>query len=421
MNKFFLKYYKFFLVLLILLTAVFVRFYNFENRINFGPEQGISLSVSGSYIKDKFSLLGQEYMRATSEGHVLFTSALFDYSLVPLQLLFNFDPVPITGFFALLNIFTGLVILWIVKKMINLTAGIFSLIIFLFNSYMIYHSLFIWIVNYLPLIGILSFYLLYLLTRNRNSSDRKKIWWTVSLGILSGIALGLEYAYGVTFALIFIYLLVISRNKVRDLLILVLSVIIGTFPLFVFDLKHNFYNLISLGQFLSENKGGVGFPYYHYLHLWSIFALILGLIVYWIYRRSKFLAVMLIFIYLFVNLTSQRISFSKALGMNEAFTIKNWDRAAAVIALDKPQNFNVAALLDFDSRANPLRYFLKFRYDKRPFDFEHYKEAEALYVLASSNYDFDKAIAWEIDVYRPFKVITLGKIDSNYAVFKLTR
>lgn len=75
--------FKDLLVYLIIILSIFVRLYNFEERMTFGSEQARSLVVSGRYIEEKPSLLGQEYFRLTSSGHKLFSGALFSYRPCP--------------------------------------------------------------------------------------------------------------------------------------------------------------------------------------------------------------------------------------------------------------------------------------------------------------------------------------------------
>ncbi|KKP31343.1 MAG: hypothetical protein UR21_C0011G0024 [Candidatus Woesebacteria bacterium GW2011_GWC2_31_9] len=115
---------KYLLIFSILILAFVVRFYNFSNRVTFGPEQARSLVVSSEYINDKPSLLGQEYFRTNSLGQKLFTSAIFNYSLVPLIFIFKYQPLPITLYFAFLNIITAIVFYFVVKK-INSSVNFF--------------------------------------------------------------------------------------------------------------------------------------------------------------------------------------------------------------------------------------------------------------------------------------------------------
>jgi len=105
------------LLIIILVLAIVIRFYNFTDRINFGPEQAISLLVSSDYINEKFSLLGlPSTQRTTSFGHIIFYPPIFNYSLIPLLILFNYQPIGITAYFAVLNILTGLLIYLAVNK-----------------------------------------------------------------------------------------------------------------------------------------------------------------------------------------------------------------------------------------------------------------------------------------------------------------
>ena len=159
------------LLILIFIVATGVRFYNFSNRVTFWSEQARSLIVSANYIKVKPSLLGQEYFRQDSNSHIIYSGALFNYSLVPLLIVSNYDPVRITAFFAVLNLVTGLVLYLVVKKIFGDKIAIISTILFLFNDFMIYHSLFIWNYNYLPIVGILTLFFSWRYICERNELD----------------------------------------------------------------------------------------------------------------------------------------------------------------------------------------------------------------------------------------------------------
>ena len=291
--------FKKFIILLIIIFAFFVRFYNFAERVTFGPEQAMSLIVSGRNIKEKPSLLGREYFRVTSNGHKLFTGVLSSYSLVPLQLIFNYKPIPITAFFVFLNIFTGLLLFLLARKVFNFPIATFSLIIFLFSGYMIYHSLFIWNLNYLPLVGLLVFYVLYLHYRKPN------LIHVLILGGLSGVGINLQYLF-IPFAfLLLLFVVWKSKHKIKPLLLFIVGAIFGNFTMVLFDLRHDFYHLRSLWQYFVDTLAnpGQGSPtYYHFLHFWPIFALLTGLLVYLIWKRNKFVATSFVAIYIFVNL-----------------------------------------------------------------------------------------------------------------------
>ncbi len=102
------------LIFSIIAAGLFVRLYNFSERITFGPEQAISLSTSAQMITEKVSLLGIENVqRFTSTGLQIYSGVLFSYAIIPALILSKYDPLLITLMFLFLNVFTGLVLYFI--------------------------------------------------------------------------------------------------------------------------------------------------------------------------------------------------------------------------------------------------------------------------------------------------------------------
>ncbi len=403
----------------ILFIALMVRIYNFSDRLTFGPEQARSLMVSANYIKDKPSLLGQEYFRVNSLGHKLYTSAIFNYSLVPFILLFNYDPLPISYYFAMLNIITGVVLYLVAKKIFNQFVAVISLFLFLFNSTMIYHSMFIWVLNYLPLIGILSVYFAWKLIKNKY-----KLFDILMLGVLSGIGFGLQYLYLIAILIILAILFRYSKNRIVDIFAFTLGGIVGDITRIVFDLKHNFYHLRTLWQYAVDTINGVsdaGFTYYHFLHFWPVLILAIGLILWQIYIKNKYLFILLTSAYLFINLNSTFVSFDKPVGMIDGLTIADIKNASEIIAKNAKYNFNVVTLYDFDTRGYTLRYYLEHVYNKKPLSDVEYQSASEIYALAKANYDFDNNNPWELNVYKPYNVVTMESIGDGFVLSKIVK
>ena len=411
------KYSEQILIAFIFISAFFVRFYNFGNRVNFGPEQARSLVVSASYLT-KFSLLGQEYFRVTSLGHKLFASAYFNYSLTPLILLFKYQPLPITFYFSLLNILTGFVLFLLIKKMLGKEVAFVSLVLFLFNRYMIYHSLFIWILNYLPLIGVLTVYWLFKLKKT------KKPLFVLLLGALCGVGFGLEYFYVITAFLILGYILFISKKKVQSFLIFSSGLILGNLPMLAFDIKHDFYHVRTFFQYILDtlnNPGQSSITYYHFLNFWPIVLILLAYLLVKYLKDKKNLIYVFLIIYIFINLNNRLVSFNSAVGMPQGLTWNGINLASRTIVNDDPVNFNVVSLFDFDRRGYILRYPLEFIYKKVPLGVEDYPNASTLYVFGPENYDFDSQDVWEIDSFKANKIEIFSKVQDGYYIFKLTK
>ncbi len=405
-------------LVLILVLSIFVRFYNFNNRVTFWSEQARSLMVSSSYIKEKFSLLGQEYFRVDSNGHKIYSGAVFNYTLVPLLLISNYDPVAITGFFAILNILTGLVIYFVVKRFFSKSLAHLSTFLFLFNSTMIYHSLFIWNYNLLPLIGIVSLYLLFLCQEKLKT---KYLFW---LGVVSGVGVSIQILYLPIAILTWILAIKKSKNRLKDTSVFAMATIIGNLPMVIFDLRHDFYQSRTIIQYILDTLSGksdASFSYYYLLPFWPILSILAGSLFIKLFSKNKYLYILVIVLYLYINLNNSNINFRSPTGMPSGLITSDIDNASMVIASDATTNFNVSEVLDFDKRAYVLRYFLQYKYNKKPLGELDYQTLGILYVLAQKDYNFEGSDVWEIKTNWPYDVNKTSDIGEGYSLFKLTK
>jgi len=406
---------------LLLIFALFVRFIDYPNRLIFGPEQSMSLITTGEMIKDKFTLLGEPYIqRTTSTGLYLFHSAVFNYSLIPLEILFNYDPFYITVFFTFLNIFTGILLYHFIKKASNSKVAWFSTFLFLLNSKMIHHSLFIWSLNYLPLIGLLSLFLMWKLIKNKNG-----LLPIFILGLLSGIGFGLQYVYAISAFVIFLFILFVSKRKLTGSAVYFIGAAFGDLPMISFDIKHSFYHLNSLHMYFLDLQAGriSGFyTYYQFLNLWPLFAIIGGVLLYQLFIRNKLIVYALLIGYLFFNLVSPYSKLIAGKITANDITITDLTRMANIIAKDNPPKiFNIAVLLDFDTQAHPLRYVLTFKHNLKPQPVEKYANLDAMYVLALQDYDMKLPRVWELQTYLPYKITLIDSLTENHRLYKLTK
>lgn len=408
------------LLVIIFVAATAIRFYNYSHRVSFSSEQARSLIVSSGYLK-KPSLLGQDYFIGhDSNGHVLFAGALFNYLLVP-AVLITPNVVPITVLFTLLNLATGYLIYWVGKKVFGEGVGIISALIFLFSDYMIYHSLFVWIYNPLPLIGISTAYLLYLYTK------KQKVRYVLMTGFLSGVGISLQYLYAPVALAVGVFVIWKSRKKPSTIFAFAAAGAFANLPMIIFDLRHNFYNLQTILQMFLDALAGRGnaetnyFVYYHFFPFWPLFAIAGGWILMKIYKVNKWFCLTVIAVYLFLNISSPRVNFNGPTSTPGGLYVSQIDEASRQITLDTKGPFNVVEVLDFDKQAFMLRYFVEYKYGKRPMDIESYPNAKTLYVLAPKNYDFSHTSVWEIYSGGQFETELFYSINNSYAIFKLSR
>jgi hypothetical protein len=201
-----------------------------------------------------------------------------------------------------------------------------------------------------------------------------------------------------------------------------LGFIFTSLPTIIFDIKHDYYNLRVLWQYLLDtlqNPGQSSFEYMHFLQFWPVMAILGALLLDSLYKKRKFFVGGILALYLLINTSGSNFSFTRAIGMSDGLNYPMINKAAALIANDNPENFNVATTYDLDSRAYSLRYLLKYRYGKIPLGIIEYPEAQTLYVFAKTGYDFNNA-PWEITGFNPVKFTVLN-VDKGYTLYKLTK
>lgn len=421
MKKFFNKHGFGLAIIGLFAVGAFLRLYNFPDRLIFGPEQAISLLTSAGNLQ-KFSLLGEpNLIRLTSSGHTLFSGALFDYLLLPFILLFNYRILPISLIFVALNLLTGLIFFQLTKKLFGKTIAILALFYFLTSAIMTNHSLFIWILNPLPLLGVLTIGLFANLVKNKN-----QLVFPLLLGLLSGIGFNLQYLY-LPFSLLLLLLVIrLSPKRLVASSIYLFGFFLGNFTRVIFDLKHDFYHLRTMWQFFLDAyvyhsvSGSVS--YYNFLYLYPLFFLFLAFITLLLAEIHKPFALLPLLLFLYFNFSSPLFNLYRSTGMAPGMTLAKLEQAAAAIAADSPpEKFNVATLWDFDTRAHPLRYLLRYYYKYEPQNYENYADIAALYVFAPANYDIKDPEVWELKTFLPYQVKELPSSASGYRLYKLTK
>jgi len=406
--------------MLLFAIGAFLRLYNFENRLIFGPEQGMSFITSAENL-EKFSLLGEtNLIRSTSAGHIPFHGAYYSYFILPLLVLFKFHVLPVTIVFAILNLVTALVFFIITKKLFGKTTGLLSLFFFLFSDVMIHHSLFAWIVNPSIILGVLTLWFVAKLFKNRKSLS--PILW---IGVFSGLGFGFQSFYLMFAGFLFLLLIFLSKKKFLSIPIFLFGVILGSLPTVIFDLRHDFYHVRTFWQFFLDVLAGQSSgssSYYNFLYLYPYLFLIYAFITKAIYKFYKPLILIPIAIFLYFSLTSSFINLNKSTGMAQGITLKVLETAAQEITNDNPpEKFNVVTLWDFDTRAHTLRYLLTYNHNKKPQPVEEYKNLDVIYAFAPENYEVINPKVWELQSFLPYKITELNSPSTGYRLYKLIK
>ena len=212
----------------------------------------------------------------TSVGQV-YLGPFYYYFIAPWLLLFKFQPIGLAFGVAVYSSFYLLVNYFIVKELFNKKIALISTIFLSFSSVLIDFSRFSWNPNLLPLFTLLTIYFAI------KSLQTNKWHYFFLLGAFLSFSIQLHYlALFLIPAIGIIFLSSLYKKSVKQLisqfhnfLISVLSFIIFSSPLIIFDLRHNFLNSkLFLALFKSSgtsfaSKINSFFDSFYYLNFYS--------------------------------------------------------------------------------------------------------------------------------------------------------
>lgn len=237
------------LLVFILLIGFFLRFYQFTGFVTFLGDQGRDAIILKR-------ILTFEHLPAigppSSVGQV-YLGPFYYYFIAPWLLFFNFNPVGPAFGVALFSCLYLLVNYLITKELIDKKTALISTFFLSFSSVLIEFSRFSWNPNLLPLFILLTIYFLI-------KSQQTNHWFFFALfGAFFSFSMQLHYL--VLFfipAIIFIYGFYLVKNlKDKKKVIINFSFLIFTFlffsfPLIIFDLRHQFLNAKNFFKLFQE-------------------------------------------------------------------------------------------------------------------------------------------------------------------------
>jgi len=161
----------------------------------------------------------------------------------------------------------------------------------------------------------------------------------------------------------------------------------------------------------------------HYLGaIYPFIFLLLGLFFQEVFK-TKFNYLFKLLFFLLVVSSFTKIDFQRnhGYGMPENWKMDDVKKAGEIIANDASGNFNVAAILDGDTRAYPYRYIIETK-GKKPMAVENYPQSDILYVVAGGDGDFVLTYpVWEISSFLPANIDNQWLITKEVSVFKLKK
>ena len=261
------------ILIIVLLVGIFLRFYRLTDFVTFLGDQGRDAIIIKRIITlEHFPAIGPP----TSVGQV-YLGPFYYYFIAPWLLLSNFNPIGLAVGVAFFSSLYLLINYLIVKELFDKKIALISTILLSFSSVLIDFSRFSWNPNLLPLFTLLTVYFVI------KSLKTNKWYYFVLFGTFLSFAIQLHYLALFLIPPIFvIYLIDLLKerkqliHKFVYLFICLFSFILFSSPLIIFDLRHNFLNSkLFLALFKSSGstlltKFNSLFDSFYFLNLYSL-------------------------------------------------------------------------------------------------------------------------------------------------------
>lgn len=245
-----MRKYIFPALLVLFLIALFFRLYRIEEFITFLGDQGRDAIV----LKRILTLEHLPAIGASSSIGGVFLGPFYYYFIAPWLLLFNFNPVgPAVGV-AIFSSFYVLINYFIVKELLDEKTAFISSILITFSLTLIYLSRFSWNPNLLPLFSLTTIYFFI-----KAFKSQKSIFYLLA-GAFLAFSIQLHYLALLLIPPIFFYFLYFKKTapnfkiNIKNIVICFGIFTIISFPLIIFDLRHQFLNTKSLFTIFGQPK-----------------------------------------------------------------------------------------------------------------------------------------------------------------------
>ncbi len=238
-------------LIVILLTAAFLRLYKISDYMTFLGDEGRDVLVVRGILQGDFTLLGPR----ASAGD-FFLGPIYYYFMAPFLFLFRYDPVGPAVMVALFGIATVYLVYKVGSEFFNKQTGLFAAALYAVSPLVIAYSRSSWNPNLMPFTSLLTIYFLY----KAVISTSWRYFFVV--GLLLGISMQLHYLTTFLTVIIGVYILIAKRildgrlrlfSICKNYVQVLAGFAVGISPFLAFELKHWFPNTKTILQFIFAN------------------------------------------------------------------------------------------------------------------------------------------------------------------------
>jgi len=346
-------------------------------------------------------------------GRYFYTGANYYYLLATIGILSRWQPLIITGVFIIIEFIFYIFFTLFLKKLFSTS---YALSVFLFTAvspYLVIHSRFFWNPHLLIPISILT--LFFLIKYYQNKLFRHLFY----AGVLWGFAFACHYT-AVFWLAIFLFTLFKTKqfSNIKSHLLIISGFFLGNLPLIIFELRHGFYNLKTMIYIFTHSSQALDLTSHYFVFSLLIFSLF-GILL--IFQRYKLAYLHLLTVFSLLILVQIKIfHFYQPLGAISGWDYSTQNAVADFISKDCPQNFNVAATMQGDTRFYDLRYLLNLKHCP-PQVVDAYPASQKLFLVSPISRIPQSETVWEVSAFKPFKIKNLYLLNNYLILYDLEK
>jgi hypothetical protein len=411
------------LLAILLLLFLFIRSVYYVDHLNFSGDQATHSAMAMKLWEDKkITLIGNQITSIKLGLRMIFQGPFVYYFMLLFLIPANFDPIIASYLFT---IFCSLMIFPLyfgIKTLISKRSALIITIIYCFSPYYLEYTRFLWNPNS-------QFALIPLLLFSMARLKENKSWINMLfVSILLGLMLQLHYQFILVIFGLFIYYISIEKFNLKQISLFFLGITIGISPLILFELRNNFYNLNTIYLFITnwndvERVASSSIPHYYLSTSFFVIVLVLYLFINVIEKLNKKLFIYGVFVLgIFLFTYSASINFHKPTSSFWA-SVANWNYQDDFKIYENikqtgiKKDFNIANLT-YDAKSMVVKYLL--RRDKYDINYDDYYGNKYLFVISKPNV-YEKDPAYEVDLFKPRRLLRSWKINNFYEMYLLER
>jgi 4-amino-4-deoxy-L-arabinose transferase-like glycosyltransferase len=271
--SFFKKNNYLILIVLIILLAIFLRFWRLPEYMTFlGDEGRDALVVKRMIVDHKFRLIGP----VTSVGN-MYLGPLYYYLMLPAMMISRLSPIGPAAMVALLGILTTALIYFYGREWVGSKASLFAAFLYAISPVVITFSRSSWNPNVMPFFALVSVYGLWRIWQ------KKQFFWLLILGVTVSFAVQSHWLGLLLLPTVIIFWAMALGELLRSkkptglfwrqtLIGFFIFLCLTVAPLVWFDLRHGFLNSKAFMLFIGNRQNGsINFKIYEVLpRLWDL-------------------------------------------------------------------------------------------------------------------------------------------------------